>query len=60
MIFAVPIMYFFPQISEVKNFWVAARMKKKTGHWKLKSSIKKLKPVSATEWNVLLSQHILH
>ena len=50
----------FPQIAAVKNFWVAARVKKKTGHWKCKSSVKNLNPISATEWNVLLSLSIFY
>ena len=48
-IFAAPIA---PQISAVKNFWVAARVKKKTSHWKCKSSVKNLNLLSETEWNV--------
>ena len=49
MIFAVPIVYFFPRTAAVKNFSGAARVKKKTGHWKCKSSVKNLNTISATE-----------
>ena len=49
----------FFQISVVKKFWLAARIKKKTNHWKYKSSVKNLNPIRKTEWNLLLSQQIL-
>ena len=45
----------FPQISSVKNFSVAARVKNKTSHWRCKSSVKSVYPIRETAWKLLLS-----
>ena len=42
----------FPQIAAVKNFWVAVRVKKKTGHWKCISSVKNLNPLRHKRVNI--------
>ena len=48
----------FFQISSVKNFWVAARVKKKTSDWRCKSSVKNLYSIRENAWNLSLSEHI--
>ena len=59
MTFTVPIRYFSPQISSVKNFWIATRVKNKTRHWRCKSSVENVYSICETAWNLLISEHIL-
>ena len=50
---------FFPNFSS-KELLSSSESKKKTGYCKCNSSVKNLSPIRETEWNVLLSQHVLH